>query len=65
MRKEKKGIFPKLQKPKIEAEFYNNNKKYNWEKKKKSLIRFHSAHRISNYNQGEKMKKERKTKEKI
>ena len=26
--KRKKGKFPELQKPKIEAEFYNKNKKY-------------------------------------
>ena len=32
--------------------------------KKKSLIRFHSANKISNYNRGEKMKKERKKKSK-
>ena len=43
-----------LQKPNIEAEVYNNEK-CDWEKKKKknmlkSLIRFHSANKIDNYN---------------
>ena len=42
-----------LQKPNIEAEVYDN-KKCNWEKKKKlkSLIGFLSAKKIDNYNRG-------------
>ena len=38
-----------MQKPNVQAEVYNNNKKCDWEKKKqtklKSLIRFHSANK--------------------
>ena len=42
-----------LQKPNVEAEVYNNNKKCDWGKKKlKSLIRFHSANKIDSYNRG-------------
>ena len=45
--------FTELQKPNIEAEVYNNNKEWNGRKKKlKSLIRFHSANKINNYNRG-------------
>ena len=39
-----------MQKPNVEAEVYNNNKKCDWEKKLKSLIRFHSANKVDNYN---------------
>ena len=43
-----------LQKPNVEAEVYNNNKKCDWERKErkklKSLIRFHSANKTDNYN---------------
>ena len=48
-RKEKKlENSTELQKPNVEAEVYNNNKKCDWERKEKkkklkSLIRFHSA----------------------
>ena len=44
-----------LQKPNVEAEFCNNNKKCDWGKKKKlkSLIGFHSANKIDNYNRWE------------
>ena len=36
-----------MQKPNVEAEVYNNNKKYDLEKKKlKILIGFHSANKI-------------------
>ena len=50
-----------LQKPNIEAEFYKNNKKCDWEKKMlKNLIRFHSANKINNYNQGGKKGKKEK-----
>ena len=43
--------FTELQKPNIEAEVYNNNKKCDWGKKMlKRLIRFHSANKINNYN---------------
>ena len=43
-----------LQKPNIEAEVYNNNKKCGWKKKKKlkCLIRFHSANKNDNYSRG-------------
>ena len=52
-----------LQKPNIEAEFYKNNKKCDWEKKMlKNLIRFHSANKIDNYNRGGKEKREKKRK---
>jgi len=56
-----------LQKPNVEAEVYNNNKKCDWGKKKlKSLIRFHSANKINNYNrEGEKEKKRRKNSKRI
>ena len=46
-----------LQKPNVEAEVYNNNKKFDREKKNlKSLIRFHSANKINNYNREGKIK---------
>ena len=67
MKEERKGGRKKensteLQKPNIEAEVYNNNKKCDWEKKKlKSLIVFHSANKINNYNRGGK-KEEKKSK---
>ena len=41
-----------LQKTNIEAEVYDNNKKCDWKKKLKSLIRFHTANKIDNYNWG-------------
>ena len=42
--------FTELQKPNVEAEVYNNNKKCDWgEKKLKSLVRFHNANKINNY----------------
>ena len=42
-----------LQKPNVGAEVHNNNKKCDWgEKKLKSLIGFHSANKIDNYNRG-------------
>ena len=56
-KKEKKENSTELQKPNVEAEVYNK-KKCDWEKKKnkkkkrKSLIRFHSANKIDNYNRG-------------
>ena len=45
--------------PNVEAEFYDNNKKCDWGKRKKkkklqSLIGFLSANEIDNYNRGEK-----------
>ena len=50
-----------MKKPNIEAEVYNNNFKNVTEKKKeklKSLIRFHSANKIDNFNRaGERGKK--------
>ena len=52
--------FTELQKPNIEAEVYNNNKEWNGRKKKlKSLIRFHSANKINNYNRGGKKKQKK------
>ena len=44
-----------MQKPNVEAEVYNNNKKMGPRRKKKmlkSLIRFHSASKTDNYNRG-------------
>ena len=52
-----------LQKPNIEAEVYNNNKKMWLRKKKfKSLIGFLSVNKIDKYNRGggKEMKKEKK-----
>ena len=60
-RKRKKGKLIELQKPNIEAGVYNNNEKCDW-KKNKSLIRFHSANKIDNYNK-ERTKKEKNPKE--
>ena len=55
-----------LQKPNIEAEVYNNNKEWNGRKKKlKSLIRFHSANKINNYNRGGGRKRKRKKSKRI
>ena len=47
-RKLNKEKSTEMQKPNVEAEVYNNNKKYDLEKKKKlkSLIGFHSANKI-------------------
>ena len=55
-----------LQKPNIEVEVYDNNKKV-WLRKKektklKSLIKFLSANKIDNYNRGGKKGKQRKSK---
>ena len=50
-RKKKEENSTELQKPNIETEVYNNNKKCDWKKKKlKSLIGFHSANKIEKYN---------------
>ena len=53
-----------LQKPSTESEVYNNNKKKcDWGKEKlKSLIRFHSANKIDNYNGAGREKKGKKSK---
>ena len=52
-RKEKKENCTEVQKPYVEAEVYNKNKKCDWGKKKlKILIRFHSVNKIDNYNRG-------------
>jgi len=60
-KKKKKENSIELQKPNVEAEDFNN-KKLDWGGKKKralSLIRFHSANKINNYNRvGKKGKKE-------
>ena len=66
--KKKKENSSELQKPNVEAEVYNNKKKCDWERKRKkinkSLIRFHSANKIDNYNgDGEEEKKEKKSKD--
>ena len=52
--KKKKENSKELQKPNVEAEVYNNSKKCNWgnKTKLKSLIGFHSAKKINNYNRG-------------
>ena len=63
-KKEKKANSTDQQKPNTEAEVYNSNKKCDWGKKKlKSLIRFHSAHKINNYNRGGKKEKWKNPKE--
>ena len=52
-RKKKKKNSAELQKPNAEAEVYNDNKKCYLGKEKenlKSLIRFHGANKINNYN---------------
>ena len=52
-----------MQKPKIESEVYNNNKKCDCKKKFKSLISFLSFNKINNYNRrGTKRKWKRKSK---
>ena len=60
-KKKKKENSIELQKPNVEAEDFNN-KKLDWGGKKiraLSLIRFHSANKINNYNRvGKKGKKE-------
>ena len=63
-KKGKKESSTEPQKPNIEAEVYNNNKKCDWGKRKlKSLIRFHSANKIDNYNrEGKKGKRKKKSK---
>ena len=47
----------------IEAKVYNNKKCY-WKKNLKSLIRFHSANKIDNYNGGGVVQRNKKGKEK-
>ena len=60
MKKKEKGNLHRIEKPSVVAEVYNN-KKCDWEKKLKSLIRFHSANKIDNYNKGGKdLKKKRR-----
>ena len=50
---EKKENSSELQKPNVEVEVYNNNKKFDWGGKNlKSLIGFHTANKINNYNTG-------------
>ena len=53
-KRNKENNSPELQKPNMEAEVYNNNKQGDWEKKKnlRSLVIFHSANKIDNYNRG-------------
>ena len=60
----KKENSTELQKPSVEAEVYNNNKKM-WlrrKKKLKSLIRFHNANKVDNYNRGGGGKRKKKEK---
>ena len=55
----------------MEAEVYNNNnkKKCDWEKKEekklKSVVRFHSANKIDNYNRGGEIGKKKKSQENL
>ena len=57
------GDSPEEQKPNVESEIYNKNKKCDLEKKKlKVLIRYHSVNKIDKYNRGGKKKKKRKKK---
>ena len=53
-KKRKKKNSTGLQKTNVDAEVYNNNKKNVTERKQanklKSLVRFHSANKIDNYN---------------
>ena len=52
-KEKKKGNSTELQKPNVEAEVYNNNKKCDWGGGNlKSLIRFRSANKIDNYSRG-------------
>ena len=54
----------RLQKPKGEAEVYNNNKSVIGKKKNlKSLIKFHSTNKIDNYNRGVEGRKKKNPKE--
>ena len=47
-----------LEKTNVVADVCNDNKKYDWKKKKlKSLIRFQIANEIDNYNRGKKKRK--------
>ena len=47
--RKKKENSTELQKPNVEAEVYNNNKKCDWGKKEKAqMLRFHSANKIDN-----------------
>ena len=63
-KRKKKESSPELQKPNIEAEVYNNNNKMTEEKKNfKSLIRFHSANKINNYNRWRERIKKKKNPE--
>ena len=59
MKEKEKENSTEIQKPNVGAEFYNN-KKCDL-KKLKSLIRFHSANKIDNYNrEGEKEKRKKR-----
>ena len=53
-KKKRKKNSPELQKPNVQAEVYNNKnvteKKNKKKNKLKSLIRFHNANEINNYN---------------
>ena len=65
--RKKKENSTELQKPSVEAEVYNNNKKM-WQgkqKKLKGLIRFHSANKIDNYSRGEKKKNPKESTEQV
>ena len=61
MEERKKENNTELQKPNAEAEVYNSNKKMWLRKKKlKSLIIFHSANKIDNYDRGGNKRKRKK-----
>ena len=63
MEKKKEENSSEQQKPNIEAEVYDNNKKCDWGKRKKkfkSLIGFLSVNKINNYNRGGEKEKEKK-----
>ena len=60
LKRERERNSTELQNPNIEAEVYNN-KKCDWGKKK-SLIGFHRANKIDNYNRGEGKNGEKKKK---
>ena len=65
-KRKRKENSPELQKPNVETEVYSNNKKCDWGKKRKfkSLIGFHSANKVNNYNRGGKKRKKKKKKSK-
>ena len=61
-KKKKKENSIEQQKPNVEVEVYNNNKKCDWEKKAQKLNWTHNTIKINNYNRrgGKGKKKEKK-----